>query len=196
MIFTGALVVVGFIQFLAMMAQAYWMARTVKVGETAAGAAKKSADAVVSQLWAYLSMRVKEGIPPTFDAVTGPYFAFEITNTGQTPAFKMDYWIRGAIGPVDSDGPFPGGEDDVPPHEYTLSPGAKTDVSTSGPAPEPGVAAAFENGQLAAYAWGEINYIDAFKNERFYKFRYTFTAQDIAGPIVHIRLCQNGNEAN
>jgi hypothetical protein len=187
---TAGLVFVGLLQALAIIYTAF-------VTNKSATAAQASANAVVSQLRAYIGMRVKQGIPPTFNAEIGPYGAFEVKNTGQTPAFDMIYWIRGGIGPANHHGPLPDSdEDDVAPQPMTLAPGSSVDIASTGPVPDANVVAAFEQGLMAAYIWGEIEYTDAFKNRRFHNFRYKFTAADIAGPIVHIGICEEGNEAN
>lgn len=178
--------------------QAWFLYRTDTSTRMSAEAAKASADAVVAQLRAYIGMRVKEGIPPSFDARTGPYLVIEVRNTGQTPAFNMIYWIRAALGPADYKGPLPDAEDgdDVPPHPMTLAPGSSVDIAPASFELTAEAAASFAEGVLAAYIYGEIEYSDAFGSDRFHKFRYTFKAEDIAGPIAHVRLSQDGNIAN
>lgn len=188
-IFTFLLVLVG-------AGQVYFLRNTDRATTKAADAAKASADAVVSQLRAYLSVGVKEGFPPAFDPESGPYCAFEIKNTGQTPAFKMTMWIHAAIGSLDAAGPFIDGEDEATAGETTLSPGASIDLAARGPAPQGDDAQAFADGRKAAYVWGEIKYIDAFERKRFHNFRYTFTAGDLKGSAVQLRMCSGGNEAN
>jgi hypothetical protein len=174
-----------------------WEAGERQLKETArtAKAAEQSAEAVVSQLRAYLSLKVPEGLPPRFGQDTGPWCAFLVRNTGQTPAFRMTYWIHAGIGPVNLTGPLPSGAD-AQPHPLTLAPDATINIRTQGPPPQKGDFEAFTQGRLAAYVWGEINYTDAFANPRFHRFRYTYGITDIAGDIVGVRLCAEGNEAN
>jgi hypothetical protein len=80
--YTEWLAYVAAFQFIVLLIQAYWLRRTVKVSEMAANAAKESADAVVSQLRAYISCEVilKRGQHPFVALIT-------LENFGQTPAF-------------------------------------------------------------------------------------------------------------
>jgi len=169
---------------------------TALVSNKAANAAKVSADAVVSQLRAYISMRIKEGMPPRFDMKTGPWIAFDIKNTGQTPAFELTHWIQAGIGPLDFRGPFNDGSGEVKPQKTTLAPGTEINVVTEGPEPGPGDSEAFIAGTLAVYVWGEINFRDAFKNPRFHRFRYMYTFGDIRAGVQGARFCEEGNEAS
>lgn len=178
-IFTGFLVVVGGWQ-------GYQLRRTVESLETTAE----------RQLRAYISLRVTRGSPPRFDPKTGPWIAFDLRNAGQTPAFELAHWCHAAIGPLNFSGPFP-----IPPkeeilHKSTLAPGTKINFIAEGPEPQSGHFDAFIRGELAAFVWGEITYIDAFKNPRFYRFRYIYTASDITAGVQGVRFCEEGNEAN
>jgi hypothetical protein len=186
---TFGLVLVGLIQAIA-------VAYTAFVSNKAANAARVSAAAVVSQLRAYTSIKVTEGMPPRFDPETGPWVALTIRNNGQTPAYEMVQWLRIAVGPLNHEGELPGAEDDVPPHPMTLAPATEIQIVSEGPVPAPGVAAAFAQGQMAAYVYGEINFVDAFKISRYHRFRYTYTITDIQGGVMGLRLSRVGNEAN
>jgi hypothetical protein len=188
-IFTFLLVVVG-------ATQAWFLYQTNIGTQKAADAAKASADAVVSQLRAYISMKTKEGIPSRFDPVAGPIVYFDLKNTGQTPAFELTHWIRAAIGPADYDGPFEMGESAPEPAPLTLAPQAVINLGTTGPAPLGNDAARFAAGQIAAFIFGEIRYRDAFGHQRFYKYRYRLKRPDPAGLVSGLDLCGDGNEAN
>jgi hypothetical protein len=203
--FTGALAVVGFLQFIAIGIQAYflWLGfrEAKKAGtsaETTAKAAKATADAMVSQLRAYVSMKVTEGLFPHFDPKTGPWCSFEIRNTGLTPAFEMVYWMQVGMAPPAFEGPFPDGSKDLAPFKITLAPQSKTNIVGDGPIPLPGNAEKFATGQLAAFFYGGITYVDAFANRRFHNFRYILEARDFDADkgFAGIRICQEGNEAN
>lgn len=187
--FTGVLAFVSAIQIA-------FLYRADQTARITANAAKVSADAVSSQLRAYISMRIKEGMPPRFSRDTGPWSAFDVRNTGQTPAFQMTHWIHSAIATPDFKGPFPDGSRDSISIKTTLAPGTEINIVSAGPSPEPGQADAFARGELAAFVFGEINYIDAFNTPRFHKFRYTYTIADILGGVQGARFCEEGNEAN
>ena len=177
-------------------AQAKVTDQQLKIAKDTADAAKESADGVVTQLRAYTSIKVTEGMPPRFDPVTGPWIALTISNNGQTPAYEMAQWLRIAIAAPGFEDELPGMEEDVPPHPMTLAPGMSIQIVSEGPIPEPGVANAFALGQFAAYVYGEIRFIDAFKEQRFHRFRYFYTAADIQGGVMGMHLSRVGNEAN
>lgn len=188
-IFTGLLVLVG-------AAQVMFLRNADKAVTKSAEAAKISADALVSQLRPYLSIKVTEGMRPRFDPVTGPWCALTIRNNGQTPAYELTFWLNAALGPPDYEGPFPHNEGDLPPQPMTLAPSMDIQILAEGPPPRPGDADRFAKGEMAAYVFGEVNYIDPLKNPRFYRFRYIYTAEDIRGGVFGVRLAGIGNEAN
>jgi len=89
-LYTKILALFAFFQFAALLLQARYLDRTVKVSEAAAVAARESADAVVSQLRAYVSVysSVVEGFGT--NVITIRVF---IRNTGQTPAYNLITWM-------------------------------------------------------------------------------------------------------
>ncbi len=84
--YTKFLAAFAFLQFLAMLIQAYWLGRTVKVSERAAKFAEESADAVVGQLRAYIHVNLME--LPTIDAARVLKVPVGVKNMGQTPAYN------------------------------------------------------------------------------------------------------------
>jgi hypothetical protein len=122
----------------------------------------------------------------------------EIRNTGNTPAYKLQR--RGGIMLT----PFPAQR--FPEHDWT-TPSSKSDLGPGGevylgPITFPNAftreqIARVVSGESAIYLWGEIRYIDAFKQPRTTKFRHFYrgngTAQYGTVPTVHDN---EGNESD
>jgi len=184
--FTFCLVVVGAFQ-------AYWMARTVDVSESAARAAEKSADAVVSQLRAYV--HVTEAAIHYLDQPLSQVHLV-IKNSGQTPAYDLVDWMGVRLTH------FPLAIELLPPE-----PGS---ISTSKSSIGPGVSynkvheirvsnenkAALRNGTWAIYVFGEIHYRDAFKIDRFTRYRLIYGGDAGARPEGALSNTQEGNDSN
>jgi hypothetical protein len=194
-VLNALLVLVAALQFGALIVQAYWLRRTVKVSEAAAIAATRSADAVVSQLRAYVV--VSSAKIHNFGFVDPPKAQIVIKNSGQTPAFDAVSWAGVAIG-------------EFPLNFKLESPGKdfKQSRSTLGPGIESGhwITAAralnqieFEKinaGSAAIYVHGSIVYKDAFNIERFTHFRLMYGGGAGASPMGAMVFCEEGNDAN
>lgn len=170
-LYTKILAWFAFFQFLALGAQAYWLSRTVKVSERAADAAKESADAVVSQLRAYIHVALAE--PPTIDDERVLKATVHVKNTGQTPAY--DAVIVSNIGIVSWPPPRPLETIFVDTEAPTVVRISLPSGEASANIPEmPNVTVAEEAGLRAgAYriiVWGKVNYTDAFKNPRITRY--------------------------
>ena len=151
------------------------------------------------ELRAYVGVHLlqrPDGANPTFDGIKGPWIALEIRNFGKTPAYKLSHWFQGATGPPDFKGPFKDGSAEVEASPATLQPNAWLQTASLGPESQTGHPEAWAAGKLVAYAWGEVNYIDAFDQPRCTKFRLTYGAADLAGGTIGVRLCPEGNEAD
>src|SRR5579863_2367202 len=171
--FTGLLVATG-------AGQCYLIFRTLKATEKSANAAQASAEAVVGQLRAYVS--VVSAKIHGFDG-EGPYrVQVRIGNTGQTPAFEMSgengVTIREAEISRSKEELWPPErqhtEKRVPRSKSSQGPGVVSDsfitiqqISAEGKA-------AVRDGRSAIFAYGEILYRDAFSNDRITKYRLMY----------------------
>jgi hypothetical protein len=172
--YTKCLVAFAGLQFFAMLLQAYWLGRTVKISERAADAAKESADAVVSQLRAYIHVSLLES--PTIDDERVLKATVQVKNTGQTPAY--DAVIVSNIGIVSWPPPRPLETIFVDTDAPTVVRISLPSGEASANIPEiPSVSAREEAGlKSGAYrivVWGRVNYMDAFKKPR--ATRYAFS---------------------
>ena len=155
--------------------QGYWLARTVKVSETAAQAAETSANAVVSQLRAYAIVFSRDIIEPTADS---PNFIhrLEIRNTGQTPAFNLCVVSRTCV----LDYPLP------PNFDFSIEIGENQSSMMLGPN-EKTLHDSIADVALSAnelmrikspasgkrlFTYGTVRYADVFKNSRITNFCY------------------------
>jgi hypothetical protein len=205
-VFTFFLVLVGAIQ-------AYWLQRTVKVSEAAARAAGKSADAVVSQLRAYISIFQNDisGATPLGElniqtilpliAGTRPCSRVKYKNTGQTPAF--DLVVNGNVSLTE----WPLDPAKLPPiqtghggSKETLGPGMeRTKIDITPPEIPPLTQddiVGLTSGRLAIFVYGEMLYRDAFNIPRFTRYRlFTGGPTGIRGGGF-LSAHDEGNEAN
>jgi hypothetical protein len=158
--FTGGLMVVGAGQgFLT-----FW---TLKATQTVAEAAKESADAVVSQLRAYMHVSLMG--PPTIDDERVLKATVHVKNTGQTPAY--DAVIVSNIGIISWPPPRPLETIFIDTEATTVVRISLPGGEVSANIPElPNVSVPEEAGLRAgAYriiVWGRVNYTDTFKNHR------------------------------
>ena len=144
-------------QLIAMVTQAYSLHRTVKVSERAADAAQNSADAVVSQLRAYISYGaiVNRDQDPVVVVVT-------LQNSGQTPAygFRIKTVAR----------TFNPGQD----HDFTFP---EVELFSKGDIPPSGIAQTTHNlrpfpSQQELFVFGRAEYRTAFKQNIIQDFRF------------------------
>jgi hypothetical protein len=184
--FTFCLVVVGGFQ-------AYWMARTLKVSESAARAAEKSADAVVSQLRAYVHW-TEAAIHSLDQPVSQVHLVLK--NSGQTPAYDCVDWMGVKVTQ------FPLAVELLPPEPGSIS----TSKSSIGPGvsynlvreiclPDE-IKAALREGTMAIYVFGEIRYRDAFKIDRFTRYRLIYGGDAGARPEGALANAPEGNDSN
>lgn len=115
-----------------------------------------------------------------------------IKNYGQTPAYHLAGWCRGAvIEPPDvKTFPFPEGENDersvMSPSEIQTIP-IKWDSELSG-----SELSGVEGGTLTLYIWGKVSYRDAFKKCRWTKFRIHISEEG----NFHRRIISSATEGN
>jgi hypothetical protein len=192
------------LQFLALVIQAYWLARTVKVSEKAAAAAKESADAVVSQLRAYVFIKTAE--LANLDEPEPVTASVVLRNSGQTPAFRVNAWGGISYRPFPLTVPLPTRES---PGGTTgsvadLAPGTDMHQIYDIPPLSEQQREALRAGTAAIYVYGDIRYVDAFKQERFCRYRYIFggnmgtriAVTDDGRRVGIVTPTPEGNEAN
>ncbi|MGC9953456.1 MAG: hypothetical protein ABSD21_04155 [Rhizomicrobium sp.] len=187
-IFTGGLVVVGAFQ-------AIFLKASVDAGEKTAEAAKASADAVVSQLRAYIDVTVEitDINDPGPRKVTG-----YIKNTGQTPAYNVVNWMAVTCftypPPPTLTFERPKTIKGEPPKFVTLARDSTLNMFAEFPALSAGDLEEMKAGTKAIYVWGRVDYVDVFGKPRFTSFRraqggrYGFRTTQ----LVHM---PDGNEA-
>lgn len=162
-IFTGLLVLVG-------AGQIYFLRNTDIATTKAANAAKASADAVTSQLRAYIQVNIA-GRP---HLEVGPLqIVLAIKNTGQTPAY--DTIVCSNIGITLWPNPAQTFQDVVPTVRVpiVLSPGQEFNnipVLDNITAHE---IAGLKAKALRIVVWGRVDYVDTFKIARFSKFAFS-----------------------
>ena len=134
---------------------------------------------------------------PVVDAVNGIIkFPLKAINRGQTPAYKVTRWSNVEVLPypltVDLEG-IPAGA-----VWFALDLGPNTPVGMEASRRQPwsqdqidGVLA----GTMRIYVYGEVRYLDIFKNEQNTKFR--FMARVLRdGSIPGLEACEEGNDAS
>jgi hypothetical protein len=187
-IFTGGLMVVGFFQ-------ALFLRASVDAGEKAAKAAKDSADAVVSQLRAYVLIGAVEKNEFEISRNDGITLWLRAKNGGQTPAFDVRSMIRTDVLPNPLTTQLP--EDDVPQDatRATIPPGHEIRLRARYPNLTAEQILGLHAGEFAIYVWGRVNYRDAFDNARFVKFSMVVPVEK-DGRMPGIQLAPEGNDAN
>ena len=184
-IFNTLLMVIGLLQGGALIF-------TALVSNKAANAAKASADAVVSQLRAYVFVTAAR--IHGFEQDGPPRLQIRISNRGQTPAYRLTHKhgityreasvsrFRGDLFPPDEEAPI---------SVATLAPGIIQDAFIDVPL-TPEHKATIRNGTHALFAYGEIRYNDAFGKQRTSNYRLMYGD----GPPLandQFTICEEGN---
>jgi hypothetical protein len=176
------LVFVALLQLGAFIVQACRLGQTIQVMR----------DTAERQLRAYVSVDtaqitgINSGDNPVADLV--------VKNFGQTPAYDLTEMGGIAMGVSFNTIPPPTGSHRM--SRASLSAGAVTREFHPGPRPlTPEAIAALLAGTMTLWVYGEIHYRDAFKIERFTKYRFMIGgAVGIHG--TNLAICEEGNEAN
>lgn len=98
--FTGALVLVGFLQLCAMLVQAGYMYSAYDATRIAANAARDSAEAARTQLnlayrpWVSVDVRLASGLQFSENGKAGITLELTVLNTGKTPAMHAEIAIE------------------------------------------------------------------------------------------------------
>jgi hypothetical protein len=204
--FNGALVVVVFLQWIWMVRQEKWMRKNIEIAQKAADAAKESAevaqttvktmeDTAERQLRAYIHVGGGKDKGPILDAPDGPEVWLLLKNTGQTPAYKVEHWIKAGILPYPLNSDLTGPDESAKMTKIVLPPGVEMNLfwKTGTPLERAQIDAIRDGTECRLYVWGEVHYLDAFDKPRFTKFRFMH-----GGPTrgVDIEACEEGNDAN
>lgn len=167
--------------------------RSADATERAAQVARESSE---KQLRAYITVHEAAAYwkPKEPDDVTIKVVRVRLVlrNTGQTPATAFLARVYTA---------------DMPPASATFpEPAIPDSVGVVGPAQAnscdfetqvenmSGVVRAWKANERAFFVWGEIRYIDAFKTQRWTKFRYIMAREGISDGEGKLRPCAEGNE--
>jgi hypothetical protein len=188
-----AAVTVALLQFVAIGIQSWFLWRTVRVSETAAKVAQDSAEAVVSQLRAYIfAEHVK-----LIDFDSNPLVQIVFKNSGQSPAFDVDVWATVSVAayPLEIKPERPDGLAQA--SRGSIGPGAEFHIAHRA---QPPLAnddrINVVSGKAAIYIAGGITYKDAFKNNRFTNFCFMSGGDAGLHPKGAMAVYQNWNDAN
>jgi hypothetical protein len=126
-----------------------------------------------------------------------PEYRVVIQNSGQTPAYRLSHVDRFALEGFPLKGPLP---EPIASKNFTrthLGPGRKANKIGAAPAPlTASIVDKLKDGTAAIYAYGIIDFVDAFKKPRRVKYRY-MTGGNVGfqsdGKLV---ICEEGNETS
>jgi hypothetical protein len=189
--YTRDLVVVGIVQFavfvlqfVAFVTQAIYMRRTVTEMQNATGAAIRAAKAAEDtighmrktaeqQLRAYLSIDsgMRKG-----DHTFTPKFKLRFKNCGQTPAYKGEGWVDIQVReyPLTSD-LVPSENKMINRFEMPPTNGfSARQINADNVATIANRSGEFDVGRIAFYIFGELNFVDAFDEPRWLKYRFRY----------------------
>jgi hypothetical protein len=190
--FTGGLIIVGACQLIAMLVQAYWMRRTVAVAKTSADAATATVNAMretaISQLRAYVFPVRASGLEKN-----GKYYVkVVVKNSGQTPAYDCVAGCGVGISTYPVPAPYP---PDSAQGKYSVGPNSEIELGGDLGSPFTHAAClAISSSTHAIYAFGSIQYVDAFRQKRVTNFRMFCTGEALEKG--RFSFCQDGNDAD
>jgi hypothetical protein len=202
-IFTGALVfatvllaIVGFVQNRNISRQVDASESQVLSSQDQVNVSRKQTDII--EMNSQRQLRAYIGINGSADEPTGEtWLELEIKNYGQTPAFKMQFWLNlGIFGYPKTDFIHKSINDSMS-GRITLAPGATRTISLPKPWKSQKEADEINKGSIAIYIWGEITYGDAWGVGRKTGFRLYVNSATKSGKseMVSISFCDEGNEA-
>jgi hypothetical protein len=196
-IFTGLLVVVGFLQVVVLIWQSCIFLRTlrmihlqtsiyerqrmqmVKAGEQTERIIAQTRDSAEKQLRAYVCLtRAEMKIGPKFIRVH-----IHTKNSGQTPAYNVRQWIHQWITDYPLKETLPEPPDDLPMSNAALGPGDHLIM----PAGWENLPSNLVVGtrERTVYIYGKVTYQDAFGRNRFTKYRLILGPNQVEGqPLV------------
>lgn len=129
-----------------------------------------------------------------------PAVVLIITNHGQTPAYQVNHWAEIEVAPRVNEERMSVPSGHASAQAFILGPsGTGTAMRWLGRPITPQEQAAIINGTYAIYAYGRVEYLDAFKQRRWstYRLRYSGSAwPPIGGGSMSMDFCEGGNDAN
>jgi hypothetical protein len=172
------------------------------IAKESADAAKASVDAVVVQLRANIG--IKNADITNMDGPGPWYVTLVFENFGETPAYDLTMWGAFHVRPAGVVARFKNRDEDrsvgsnsMLAQHAEIEQGHKIQLTYE-------QQIALTQGKATLYVYGDIRYRDAFKNDRFFRYRYMCggeagmrTLQDAKGKWTGLLTpCPDGNEAN
>jgi hypothetical protein len=212
-IVTAGLVLVGVLQYCAMRRQEKWMRVNVKIAERNADIAKQSAHAAESSAraslatielmqktaWRELRARVLVASAVRVLPAGAGSFTVEVTikNWGKVPAYECTFWAEAFLAPSPLSGasiPTPCKPAGAP--TMVLPPSGETTLRAFLPAEQytGQVDAQVQNGNMAVYVLGQIEYRNGFQESCTSKYFMKFGGLDYRSS--HFSFCDTGNDAD
>jgi hypothetical protein len=136
---------------------------------------------------------------PFIDRTDQPGVILEINNFGQTPAYEVVHWAELQVAPIGQEWAMKPPPSLGNPTHSVVGPGhTLTNSRWLNRALSVQEKEGIINGTYAIYAYGRIEYVDAFKRRRWsnYKLRYTNSAWPPVGSSASMNFCAEGNEAD
>jgi len=152
---------------------------------------RKTSETARQQLRAYISITKAYAVWPAEEkGLSRPVtIAVRFKNSGQTPAHKVTSWMG-----VDSTTE----KFEFPARDASGSVAVQGPGQTSEMSRERDIVDQIErwkSGEESLYVWGEIEYVDAFKEKRLTKFRFVMPKEGMHETGGRFRPCPDGNEA-
>lgn len=198
-------VIVGFLTFIVIGLQAFFLWRTVRVSEKAANAAEKSAGAIISSERAYVFVRafLRLELRNNLGQITGWQCVVVWENSGTTPTKDLNIYVswQSRTAPIPMDFDFPDlGRNDSEISQNFLGPRAQTNTTAFQITVADAVALMRQ--QTFMYIWGRAEYRDIFPTSQLH--RTEFCNQVIGVPIpanpnaamIEFRIFQRHNTGN
>jgi hypothetical protein len=172
-------IVVGFLQFVVLVATVLVMRNTAK-----------------RQLRAYVFVTGKQESLPEIGAERGIGVWLAAKNSGQTPAYKVRQWLTVDFLADPRKGPYRRPGQHVEFTEAALGPNSELPLRANYPGPLTNEQiSGVRDKSLTLCIWGEVTYEDAFGRPHYSRFRFLMPVER-DGRILGIQLAKNGNEAN
>jgi hypothetical protein len=153
-------------------------------------------DTAMRQLRAYVAITNGNGRPRNIGEQLVVDATVVLKNSGQTPGYQFTTWIESDLREAKKD--FQWGEIrplDSRPNKSIIGSGEIVDLGKS-TLIDAGDVAALEANEKTVYVWGGADYVDAFGNPRFFRFKITISGPRGPNGYWPIRPHKDGYEAN
>src|SRR5271166_5012063 len=184
-------VVVGGLTFVAIVVQAFFLWRAVRVSERAANAAQQSATSIINQFRAYVSIGRATYIA---ELNKRSYIVIDVSNTGQTPAYELTITSHRIFAKcpilkaLDRSG--------TQLRLGTLGPGGHASHVLNDDLFRTEEAADLKTGTFAVFIYGRTEYKDAFQQARWTDYTFACSADFPLGAGNQIASYTSGNDSN